>query len=161
MQITRANIAPFLDAPIPEGRYTAVDAWLTAVSATLNSRFGTVLPEAIAPAVYSIVADVIVRRLDRGKNGDGGGLIKRQQTGPSSVEYNVGLTALSGWFWPDEANQLGDLFGNGGGTLTSVRTPAPDGIRYGNLSTHDYAESLAGLGIEYSDVDETGEGDYS
>jgi hypothetical protein len=160
MQITRENIAPFLDQPIPESRYVAVDAWLTAISARLNSRFGAVLSADIAPAVYDIVANVIVRRLGRGSNGDGGGLIKRQSTGPSSVEYNVGLTSLAGWFWPEEANDLGELFGSGG-SISSIRTPAPDGIRFGNMSGYQGYAALDVLGVEYSLDDQTGESDAS
>lgn len=160
MDITRANIAPFLDSPIPRPREDAVDAWLSAISARLNSRFGSVLDPVIAPAVYDIVASAIARRLVRGQNGDGGGLIKRQSTGPSSVEYNVGLTSLAGWFWPEEANDLGELFGSGG-SLSSIRTPAPDGIRFGNMSGYHAYPGLGALGIEYSLNDETGEGDAS
>lgn len=130
MNITRENITPFLDTPIPDAKNTAVDAWLSAISAQLNSSFGTVLPAAIAPAVYNIVADAIARRLDRTKVDP---RLKAQATGPSSVQYNTAITSLFGWFYPAEAAQLGELFG-GGGTVSSARTPAPDGVRFGNMA---------------------------
>lgn len=146
MNIVAANIAPFLDEPIPSGRVAAVDAWLTAISAQLNSTFGDVaIPPVIAPAVYLIVADAIARRLDRRKFD---ARIKAQATGPSSVQYNTDVTSLSGWFFPEEANQIGSFFKVGG--ITSIRTPAPDGIRYGNRS-RPYLGMIVGMGIEVNE----------
>lgn len=162
MNITRENIEPFLDAPIPAPQQEKVDAWLTAISAILTKRYGQILPPAVAPAVYDIVAQAITRRLGAAGRADQGGLVKRQSTGPSSVEYNTALSSLSGWFYPDESAQLDSLFGTGG-TLSSVRTPAPDGVRYGNLFRAPIESQLGGFGllVEDSEGDEYWEGDNS
>lgn len=159
MNITRANIAPFLDTPIAEADYVKVDAWLSAISAQLTASYGDTLPDALAPAVYNIVADAISRRLVRGSEGSGGGLIKKQNTGPSGVEYNTDLTKLTGWFWPGELDDLAGWFGNG--ALQSVRTPAPDGVRFGNLATRDLSR-LTDLGIQVNENEtEYWDGDHS
>lgn len=138
MQITIANITPFLDTPIPSDKTTTVTAWLTAISAQLNKTFGLgdTLDANVAPAVYDIVASIILRRLSRGAVGEGNGRIKAQSTLSSSVQYNTDVTSLTGWYQGSEWADLSALLGNGG-TLSSVTLSAPDGIRYGNLARHN------------------------
>lgn len=138
MQITIANITPFLDTPIPSDKTTTVTAWLTAISAQLNKTFGLgdTLGDDVAPAVYDIVAGIILRRLNRGSMGEGDGRIKAQSTLSSSVQYNTDITSLTGWYQGNEWADLSALLGNGG-SLSSVTLPAPDGIRYGNLPRHN------------------------
>lgn len=150
MDITREDIAAFLDTPIPDASNEKVDAWLSAIDARLNTSFGTVLPATIAPAVYDIVANVIQRRLDRGKIGESNGLIRAQSTGPSSVTYNTDLAGLTGWFWPGEINDLESLFGTGG-SVRSVRLSAPDAVRFGNIATRLPSDNLGILGVDESD----------
>ena len=135
MDITLAQVTPFMDPPPPAGKAALLASWLTAISAKLTKTFGDTLPAAIAPAVYDIIGVALNRRLSVAQIG-ADPRIKRQSTGPSSVEYNTSVTGLSGWFWPSEANELGELFGYGG-SLTSIRTSAPDGIRFGNLAPRD------------------------
>jgi hypothetical protein len=136
MNITVDNITPFLDVAPTIPQMPKMTAWLTAISAQLTATFGGTLPDAIAPAVYNLVADAIARRLTRGQFDP---RIKTQSTGPSSVGYNTDVTALSGWFYPDEANLMSSFFSGGSG-VRSYRTPAPDGIRYGNSLSRDLDE---------------------
>lgn len=159
MDITAEQITPFLDAPIPAGKTDNVTAWLTAISAQLTVAFGQALPTTIAPAVYDIVADAVSRRLTRGQYDP---RIASQATGPSNVSYNAALASLTGWFYPGEINTLTGLFGGNMGTLSSVRTPAPDGVRFGNLSRRhpDLVDEVGILGVGVSDdFDQTFESD--
>lgn len=140
MEITREDIAPFIT--IPTGKEDLVDAWLTAISAILTVRYEPtppydpdVVPAAIAPAVYEIVARAIGQRLRDTTAGSGADpRVKAQAINGASVQYFDSAQSTA-WFGASDLATLNTLFGVG--SVRSTRTPAPDGIRYGNLSRND------------------------
>lgn len=140
MNITRENIDPFMD--VPTGKEALVDAWLTSISAILTARFEPtppydpdVVPAAIAPAVYDIVAQAIVQRLTDEAIGSGRDpRVKAQAINGASVQY-FDSAQFSSWFDPFVLADLNALFGVG--SVRSTRTPAPDAVRYGNLVRND------------------------
>lgn len=149
MEITLENVEDFLDTPLSGNQSTQVQAWLGAISSQLNVTFGyggKALGATVAPAVYSTVADAITRRLSR-KNFDP--RLRGQSVGPSAVTYNVTVSQLQGWFYPDEALSLQAWLGGGnGGSLSSVRMPAPDAVRFGNLAPRFVSPEFFGLDFE-------------
>lgn len=157
MDITLDEVEPFMDPPPADAKAALLASWLLAISGQLTKVFGDTLPTMIAPTVYDIVGVALNRRLTANAYDP---RLRAQSTGPSSVQYNMNVATLRGWFWPDEANTLDLLFGSGG-SISSVRTPAPDAIRFGNRAgprlTGEVYGDASGLGINSG----FGFGDYS
>lgn len=137
---TLDDIEPFLDPALSTAEEARVEAWLPVLDLLLNARYGDLITEAREPAFFSAIADAIRDRLDRPGN------VLAQAAGPASVRYNDQAGLLS-WFSPAALDQLDGLCGISGTSF--VRTPAPDGIRYGNLSGSNWPDT----------EDESGEGD--
>lgn len=127
-----AKLEPFLPT-LTTAQTTRVTAWLPVLELRLNARYGDrittepsgtdpVVP-ANEPAFISAAADSIMTRLARP------GLIDSQAVGPANVRYNS-RAALLKWFLPEQLDELDAIVGLG--NVRSVRTPAPDGIRFGN-----------------------------
>jgi hypothetical protein len=141
MDISREDIDPFID--IPATMSDRVDAWLTAISAILTNRFSAKptpdpdpVPAASAPAIFDIVARAIGQRLADERAGSGRDpRVKAQAVAGSSAQYFDTAQSTS-WFNAYDLKDLAELFDNAG-SVRSVRTPAPDAIRYGNLTRHD------------------------
>lgn len=127
------DVSPFLP-PLPPTQKARVEAWLPVVSLLLDGRYGALITDARRPLFASTAADALERRLSRPT-----GMIDSQTIGPASVKYNARASIVS-WFLPEEIAMLGDAVGMGGG-IRSFRTPAPDGIRFGN--TNSVLEQIA------------------
>lgn len=128
------KLQPFLPA-LTAAQTTRVTAWLPVLALRLNARYGDrittepsgtdpVIP-ANEPAFISAAADSIMTRLARP------GLVDSQAVGPANVRYNS-RAALLKWFLPEQLDELDAIVGSG--NVRSVRTPAPDAIRFGNLA---------------------------
>lgn len=135
LNLTIEDVTPFLPTLSP-AQITRVTAWLPVLDALLNARYGTHIgpaesePEGAASnrvLFVSAAADALERRLSKPA-----GLIDSQSIGGASVKYGA-RAALSRWFLPEELDQLDDACGLGGG-IRSVRTPAPEAVRFGNTS---------------------------
>jgi hypothetical protein len=135
VDISYAQVQPFLP-PLNAARQARVTAWLPVLSVILTHRYGDRITDeptldddgntvpANEPVFLAIVADALERRLARP------GLVDQQSVGPASVRYNS-RAHLAKWFLPEEISQMDDIAGLGG-SIRSVRTPAPDAIRFGN-----------------------------
>lgn len=150
MDITRTDIGLFIT--IPTGKETLVDAWLTAISAIITVKYEPtpaydpdVVPEAIAPAVYDIVARAIAQRLSDITPGSGRDPRVKSQTINGAAASYFDSAQSSSWFSSSDLADLGILFGVG--TVTSLRTPAPDGVRFGNLSRPAYTDPFLDTGV--------------
>lgn len=135
LNLNLGDVTPFLP-PLSTPQTTRVTAWLPVLNALLDARYGTRIgpvdvaegePASNRVLFVSAAADALERRLSKPS-----GLIDAQGIGGASVKYNA-RAALSRWFLPEELDQLDDACGIGGG-IRSVRTPAPDAIRFGNRS---------------------------
>lgn len=126
------KLAPFLPT-LTTAQTARVTAWLPVLALRLNARYGDrittepsgtdpVVP-ANEPAFISAAADSIMTRLARP------GLVDSQAVGPANVRYNS-RAALLKWFLPEQLDELDAIVGSG--NVRSVRTPAPDGVRFGN-----------------------------
>lgn len=137
-----AKLAPFLPT-LTAAQTARVTAWLPVLELRLNARYGDrittepsgtdpVVP-ANEPAFVSAAADSIMTRLARP------GLVDSQAVGPANVRYNS-RAALLKWFLPEQLDELDAIVGIG--NVRSVRTPAPDAIRFGNRMRYadEYAE---------------------
>lgn len=137
-----AKLTPFLPTLTP-AQTTRVEAWLPVLELRLNARYGdriTTVPSstdpvvpANEPAFVSASADSIMTRLARP------GLVESQAVGPANVRYSS-RAALLKWFLPEQLDELDAIVGIG--NVRSVRTPAPDAIRFGNRMRYpdQYAE---------------------
>lgn len=132
LELTFANVEPFLSPALTGSEQTLAEAWLPVLDLHLNARYGDLITDANKPAFYSAAADAIRNRLDRPGN------VLQQSVGPASVRYND-RAALLRWFAADQLDELDMLCGIAG--TRTIRTPAPDGIRYGNLSPGYYGGS--------------------
>lgn len=126
LNLTRGELTPFLP-PLDSIQAPRVDAWIPVLSMLLDLRYGTHITTERRVLFVSAAADAIERRL-----GKPAGLIDQETAGPFSTRYNP-RAALSRWFLPEELEQLDDACGLGGG-IRSVRTPAPDAVRFENAS---------------------------
>lgn len=140
--LTMNLVEPFLPT-LTTAQRTRVEAWLPVLQVILNARYGALITQepdgGNEPAFLAAAGEALERRLTRP------GMVLQQNIGPAGVRYDPRAT-LSRWFLPEELDQLDDLAGVGG--ARTVRTPAPDAIRYGNRA-HGFPDT----------VDETGEGD--
>jgi hypothetical protein len=128
-----AKLTPFLPT-LTAAQTAKVAAWIPVLELRLNARYGdriTTEPSGTdpvippnEPAFISAAADSIMTRLAHP-----GGQIDSQTIGPSNVRYNA-RAALLKWFLPEQLDDLDAIVGIG--NVRSVRTPAPDGIRFGN-----------------------------
>lgn len=133
LTLTLAKLQPFLPT-LSTAQTAKVEAWIPVLELLLNGRYGdriTTEPSGTDPVIpaneilfVSAAADAISRRLTKPA-----ALIESQTIGPASVKYNA-RASLSSWFLSEELAQLDSALGLG--TIRSVRTPAPDGIRFGN-----------------------------
>lgn len=132
LTLTMAKLTPFLPT-LSTAQTARVTAWLPVLALRLNARYGDrittepsdtdpVVPEN-EPAFISAAADSIMTRLARP------GLVDSQAVGPANVRYNS-RAALLKWFLPEQLDELDAIVGVG--NIRSVRTPAPDAIRFGN-----------------------------
>lgn len=127
------KLQPFLPT-LTAAQTTKVTAWLPVLELHLNGRYGdriTTEPSGTdpvippnEPAFVSAAADAIMTRLARPS-----GQIDSQTIGPANVRYNS-RAALLRWFLPEQLSELDVLAGIG--SIRSVRTPAPDAVRFGN-----------------------------
>lgn len=127
-----AKLTPFLPT-LTAAQKTRAEAWLPVLALRLNARYGdriTTEPSGTdpvippnEPAFISAAADSIMTRLARP------GLVEAQTIGPANVRYNS-RAALLKWFLPEQLDELDAIVGSG--NVRSVRTPAPDGVRFGN-----------------------------
>lgn len=140
LETTLDDIEPFLDPPLTDAEATRVAAWLPVLDLLLNARYGELITSDLEPAFFSAEADAVRDRLDRPGN------VIQQAAGPASVKYTDQAGMLT-WFSSEALDQLDALCGISGTAF--VRTPAPDGIRFGNLARGPWPFT----------VDESGEGD--
>lgn len=141
LTLTMQKLQPFLPA-LTAAQTTRVTAWLPVLELRLNARYGDRITEVPSdtdpvgppnePAFISAAADSIMTRLARP------GLVDSQAAGPANVRYNA-RAALLKWFLPEQLDELDAIVGLG--NVRSVRTPAPDGIRFGNRMR--YIDQLA------------------
>lgn len=121
------KLQPFLPT-LTAAQTTKVTAWLPVLELHLNGRYGDRITQepngGNEPAFVSAAADAIMTRLARP-----GGQIDSQTIGPANVRYNS-RAALLRWFLPEQLSELDVLAGIG--SIRSVRTPAPDAVRFGN-----------------------------
>jgi hypothetical protein len=133
MQITIAQITPFLAKQTTGSDTVRVGAWLGAISAALTARYGEVAT-ALLPLVHSYTADAVSRRLQPRDR-----LVAQQSVGPASIRYTE-AAGLGGYFLPEELADLDRTIGVAG--TRSYRTAAPAGVRYGNWSGPDLGDVL-------------------
>ena len=126
MELTLPKVTPFLPT-LTTAQTTKVTAWLTAISVSLTARYGDRITEALEPMFLSYTADAVLRRLQRENK-----TVAQQNIGPAGVRY-TDKSGLGGWFWPEELADMDATAGRGG--IRSVRTPAPDAVRFGNRVT--------------------------
>lgn len=126
MAVTLAwnDVSPFLPG-LSSAQQTLGQAWLPVLVLHLNARYSDHFTAELKPAFSSAAADAIRTRLDRP------GMILQQSIAGAGVRY-ADRAALLGWFQPEQLAELDRLCGLG--SVRSVRTPAPDGQRYGNLA---------------------------
>lgn len=130
MQLELSKLQPFLRPnPLPQNKKTLVNAWAPVLALLLTKRYGESITDtgdaATEPVFVSSAASAIQRRLDKPNQ-----MINAQSVNGASATYNASLLA---WFDPAELSELDSFAGKGG--IRTVRTPAPDRIRYGNLTT--------------------------
>lgn len=118
-----AKLTPFLPT-LSTAQTAKVTAWIPVLQLRLNARYGDRITTENEPAFVSAAADSIMTRLERP-----GGQIDSQTIGPANVRYNT-RAALLKWFYPEQLDDLDAIVGLG--NVRSVRTPAPDAIRFGN-----------------------------
>lgn len=124
MELKLENVQPFLTPnPLPSKRQALVTAWCPVLLALLNSRYGSRITTELEPIFVSTAADAIQRRLDKPNR-----MVNSQAVNGASVSYSASLRS---WFYEEELAQLDSLVGAGG--IRTYRTPAPDGIRFGNM----------------------------
>lgn len=126
IEITLDEIKDYTD--VPTGGEGKAQAWLESLSATLSVRYGSI-PAGLEPAVYDIAGQYITERFARTSGQSADPRVKSQSIAGASIEYFS--PSSPGGLSADLLAALGALIG--GGNTRSVRTPAPDGIRYGNL----------------------------
>ncbi|MEE8667230.1 MAG: hypothetical protein SOI13_05345 [Bifidobacterium mongoliense] len=129
MQLTVEKLQPFLRPnPLPDAQRQLVSSWAPVIALLLSRRYGDAITtgdEGTEPVFVSAAADAIQRRLDRPNS-----TVAAQSVNGASVTYSANLLA---WFSPAELAQLDSFTGSGG--IRTIRTPAPDAIRYGNRLT--------------------------
>lgn len=118
-----AKLAPFLPT-LTLAQTAKVNAWVPVLELRLDARYGDRITTDNEAAFVSAAADSIMTRLARPN-----GPIDSQTIGPANVRYNA-RAALLKWFYPEQLDDLDAIVGIG--NVRSVRTPAPDGIRFGN-----------------------------
>lgn len=112
-------------APAPP--LARVDAWLSAINARIVVRYRlALLDDDRRPLFVGYAADAIQRRLDKPKR-----MVDQENAGPFGVKWNS-RSSLGGWFLPEEISDMDSAAGVGG--VRTVRAPAPDGVRFSNLS---------------------------
>lgn len=118
------DVAPFAtDFTTPQ--VALGTAWLPVLVLHLNARYSADFTTELKPAFASAAADAIRTRLQRP------GMVLQQAIAGASVRYSDRAQLLK-WFLPEQLDELDMLCGRG--SVRSVRTPAPDGQRYGNLA---------------------------
>lgn len=126
-----AKLTPFLPT-LTVAQTTRAEAWLPVLELRLNARYGDRItspptPKPNEPAFLSAAADAIMTKLQRP------GLIDSQGVGPANVKYNARAGLLK-WFLPEQLDELDAIVGVG--NIRSVRTPAPDAVRFGNRMSY-------------------------
>ncbi|WIB25424.1 hypothetical protein [Curtobacterium sp. MCSS17_015] len=132
MELTPETVRKFLTPK--QAADPRVDAWCPVLAALLTARYGDRITDKVAPVFTSTAADAIGRRIDKPQS-----MIDRQSVGAASVQWNT-RSAIASWLLPEEVQQLDDLVGIGG--VRTVRMPAPDQVRYGNLVDPEWAGTI-------------------
>ena len=127
LDLTLMKMDPFLPQMTADQRSKVV-AWIPVLQLLLNARYGDrITTEPIGGnevAFVSAAADAVSRRLTKPS-----ALVDSQAIGPANVRYNQ-RAHLAKWFLPEELSELDGLAGLS--SIRTVRTPAPDAIRFGN-----------------------------
>jgi hypothetical protein len=126
LNLNLEELKPFLPT-LDADEETRVTAWIPVLTLLLDRRYSAQITDETRVLFVSAAADALERRLGKPR-----GLIDQEGAGPFTTRYNP-RAALSRWFLPEELDQLDDACGLGGGTR-SVRTPAPDAVRFENAS---------------------------
>lgn len=126
IEIALDDIKPY--ATVPAGQEDQAQAWLDSLSALLSVRYDSI-PAGLEPAVYDLAGQYITERFARASGQSPDPRVKSQSIAGASIEYFS--PSSPGGLSADFLAALGALLG--GGNTSSARTPAPDGIRYGNL----------------------------
>lgn len=119
-----SDVEPFATG-LTEPQLALGKAWLPVLVLHLNARYSAEFTTTLKPAFASAAADAIRTRLSRP------GMVLQQAVGGASVRYSDRAQLLN-WFLPEQLDELDRLVGRG--TVRSVRTPAPDHQRFGNLA---------------------------
>lgn len=117
------KLTPFLPT-LTAPQTQKADAWRPVLELLLNGRYGDRITATNEPVFIEAAADAISRRLARPN-----GMIDSQGVGSASVKYNQ-RALLARWFLPEQLSEMDVLAGLG--SIRSVRTPAPDDVRFGN-----------------------------
>jgi hypothetical protein len=120
-----ADVSPFIVPDLSTGETQKATTWMPSVNAFLASRYGDVITDASKPLYAPYVAEAIAAKLRPTPRG-----IARQSVPSGSVEYVLSPLG-GGWFSSGDLSAMDSLAGIGG--VRTVRMPAPDAVRYGNL----------------------------
>lgn len=127
-----SDVSPFAPG-LTAAQSALAQAWLPVLVLHLNARYSTYFTAETKPAFASAAADAIRTRLNRP------GMVLQQAVGGASVRYSDRAQLLN-WFQPEQLAELDILVGRG--SVRSVRTPAPDRQRFGNLARRFDTEEL-------------------
>jgi hypothetical protein len=120
-----ADVAPFIVPDLTTAETAKATTWMPSVNAFLSSRYGDAITDESKPLFAPYVAEAIAAKLRPTPRG-----IARQSVPSGSVEYKLSPLG-GGWFSADDLSAMDSLGGIGG--IRTVRMPAPDAQRYGNL----------------------------
>lgn len=119
------DVSMFIIPLLSDGEQATAAQWLTAINAFLSNRYGDAITSTTVPLFAPYVAEAIAAKLRPTPRG-----IARQSVPSGSVEYVLSPIG-GGWFSAGDMSAMDSLAGIGG--VRTVRMPAPDAVRYGNL----------------------------
>lgn len=124
-------VEPLLPSPLSDAQKPRAEALIALLEQVLLARYGERLGvkwPTVSSIVAGLVAAVVGRKLAKVNE-----LAVSESAGPFSVNWGAGSSGGE-LFLAAELRLLDSAIGGRGGTRT-VRTAAPDGIRYGNRLT--------------------------